>query len=116
MTPPDSGPHAFLETEAIRRISDCALGVIMLAVCAFTLWEARNYPIGTLTRFGPGMFPTVVAGMLCLVGAVLLLRAALRRSPPVRRSRPVHIAVVTAVVVILAFVIPMWGASLFLRF
>ena len=116
MTLPDSDPHGWLETDAIRRVSDIALGVIMLMVGAVALWEARNYPTGSLARVGPGLFPTAVAGLLCLVAVVLLLRASIWHSPPVRRSHPLYVAIVGAVVAIVVFAIPTWGASLFLRF
>jgi TctA family transporter len=117
MTLPDSDPHAWLETDPIRRISDIALGVIMLVIGALALWVARDYPSGSLTRVGPGMFPTVVAGLLCLVGVVLLLRAALRRSPPgVRRSRPLYVAIGAVAIVVLVLAARTWGDTLFLRF
>ena len=116
MTPTDTDPHAWLETDAIRRISDFAFGAIMLVVAALALWVARDYVIGTLTRLGPGAFPAVVAGLLCLVGVVLLLRAALRRSPPVRRSRPLYIAIAAASVLGFVFAERTWGPQIFPRF
>jgi TctA family transporter len=116
MTPPDTDPHAWLETDKTRRTSDLALGAIMLVIGACALWAARNYYSGTLERFEPWLFPTVVAGLLCLVGAGLLLRAAIHRSPPFRQSRPLYIAIVAVVVVIFVVVTWTWGATLFLRF
>src|SRR5262245_48655309 len=115
MPPPNTDPHAWLETDAIRRASDFTFGALMLVVGGFALWGARDYAIGTLTRVGPGMFPTVVAGLLCCVGVALLLRAGLRRSPPVRRSRPLYIAIAVAVVVSFVFAERTWG-QLYLRF
>ncbi len=112
-----SDPQAWLETDAIRRVSDIALGVIMLVVGVSALWYASDYPAGSLRRLGPGAFPAVAAGLLCVVAVVLLVRAALRRSPPVvRRSRPLYAAIGTAAVVLFVFAAWKWGDTLFLRF
>lgn len=75
------------------------------------------YPAGSFRGLGPGAFPSVVAGLVCLVGAVLLVRAALRRSPPpVRPSRPLYVAIAAVAIVALIFAIQAWGGPLFLRF
>jgi len=117
MNPPESDPHAWLETDAIRRVSDIALSVIVLMVGVVALRYGTDYGAGSLTRLGPGFFPAVVAGLLCVVAVVLLLRATLRRSPPVvRRSRPLYVAIVAATVVVLTFAAQTWGAPLLLHF
>jgi TctA family transporter len=115
-TPPNNDPHTRLETDAIWRVSDIALGAIMLIVGAFALWYSADYDAGSMRRLGPRAFPAVAAGLLCIVAAVLLLRAALRRSPPVRRSRPLHIAIVAAVIVVFVFAPWVRIALLFPRF
>jgi TctA family transporter len=114
---PGGDSQAWLETDAIRRVSDIALGVLMLIVGVFALlYAAGFYPIGSLRRLGPGYFPTLAAGLLCVVGVVLLLRAALRRSPPVRRSRLLQVAIVAAAIVVFVSATWTWGATLFPRF
>jgi len=119
VTPPGGDPQAWLETDAIRWVSDIALGVIMLIVGVFALWYAAadHYAAGSLRRLGPGYFPALVAGLLCVVAIVLLLRAALRRSPPpVRRSRLLYAAIVAAAIVVFVSATWTWGATLFPRF
>jgi len=99
------------------RLSDIALGVILLIVGALALWFAPDRSAGGETGPGPGFFPAVVAGLLCAVAIVLLARAALRRSPPpVRTSRPLHVAIAAAAIVALYFALQTWGEPLFLRF
>jgi TctA family transporter len=112
MTPPGSDPQAWLETDAIRRVSDIAFGVMLLIIGVFALWHATNYAAGSWARPGPRAFPAVVAGLLCVAAVVLLLRAALRRSPPVRRSRLLHVTIVAAAIVVLVFATRTWGAPL----
>ncbi|AZY48407.1 tripartite tricarboxylate transporter TctB [Bordetella avium] len=36
---------------------------------------ALRYPIGTLGRFGPGLFPLIVSGLLVLIGITTIVRA-----------------------------------------
>jgi TctA family transporter len=99
------------------RVSDVALGVILLIVGVLALWFAPDRSAGGEMGPGPGFFPALVAGLLCVVAVVLLARAALRRSPaPVRPSRPLYVAIVAAVIVALYFVLQTWGEPLFLRF
>jgi TctA family transporter len=116
MTLPDDDPHAWLETDAIRRVSDIALGVILLIIGAFALWHAPGDDAGDLEGLGPGFFPSVVAGLLCAVAVLTLLRAALRRSPPVRGARPPHVLIIATVVVALVFAVWTWGGLFVLRF
>src|SRR5262249_31456476 len=109
--------EAWVESDAIPRVSDIALGVILLIVGVFFLWLAPDRSASGEMGPGPGFFPAVMGGLLCVVAAVLLARAALRRSPPpVRRSRPLYVAIAAAAIVALYFVLQTWGAPLFLRF
>jgi TctA family transporter len=82
----------------------------------FALWYAPGYSAGSATGPGPGFFPALAAGLLCVVAVMLLARAALRRSPPVRRSRLLHVAIVAAAIIVLVFAARMWGDQLFLKF
>jgi hypothetical protein len=36
---------------------------------------ARNYPLGSALRMGPAYFPTMVGGMLAILGVVLIARS-----------------------------------------
>ncbi len=36
---------------------------------------ARNYPLGSALRMGPAYFPTLVGGMLAILGVVLIARS-----------------------------------------
>jgi TctA family transporter len=117
MTPPDSDPQSWLETDATRRVSDIALGVIFLIIGVLALRGAADYPAGSLVSLGPRFFPSFVAVLLCVVAVVLLARAALKRSPPFRRSHPVYAAIVVALVILPAVAIQIWGVpDLFLNF
>jgi len=40
---------------------------------SFAVWAASFYRLGTSLRMGPGYFPTVLGGLLALVGLVILV-------------------------------------------
>lgn len=63
---------------SIRNPKDFWTGVIFLVTGMAAMLLARNYPIGTTTKMGPGYFPMVLGGLLALVGAMTLLRGLAR--------------------------------------
>jgi hypothetical protein len=64
---------------AIVRRKDFWTGVIYVAVGISAIVIARNYTLGSAARMGPGYFPTVVASLLAIVGAVIIARSFLRK-------------------------------------
>ena len=59
----------------IKSPKDFGAAVIYLIVGIATVVIARDYPMGTATKMGPGYFPTVLGGLLTLVGALALFRS-----------------------------------------
>lgn len=59
----------------IRHPADFWSGVMFAAFGAFFLVFAREYDMGTAARMGPAYFPTVLGGLLLLLGAGIALRA-----------------------------------------
>lgn len=51
-------------------------GIMLLVIGLGAGWIAQGYPMGTVLRMGSGYFPTVLSGILCVFGILLLLRAA----------------------------------------
>ena len=47
-------------------------GVMFVGIGAIALTIARNYPMGSALRMGPGYFPNVLGGILILFGGVRL--------------------------------------------
>ncbi len=58
----------------IRDSKDFFSGLIFLFFGGFAAIGARSYPLGTAARMGPGYFPTVLGGLLALLGAVIMAR------------------------------------------
>jgi len=66
----------------IKSPKDFWTGVLYLAFGAATLWIAREYPIGTAGRMGPGYFPTALSLLLMGLGVYILARGLTRQGDP----------------------------------
>lgn len=53
---------------------DFLAGLLFIVLGGLAVALARDYPIGSTMRMGPGYFPTVLGGILLLFGAYVLLR------------------------------------------
>jgi putative Mn2+ efflux pump MntP len=49
-------------------------GIVLIAIGATALFLAREYPLGTIVRMGPGYFPTLLGALLVLFGTYLLVK------------------------------------------
>jgi hypothetical protein len=60
--------------QPLRR-RDLWAGLMLIGIGAGAMIIARNYAFGTTLRMGPGYFPTVLGGILVVLGLHLALRA-----------------------------------------
>jgi hypothetical protein len=60
---------------------DFLAGLLFLVFGVLTIFFARDYPIGITARMGPGYFPLVLGGLLCLFGMVIMLRGVRAGTP-----------------------------------
>jgi hypothetical protein len=62
-------------------------------------WVAQNYQMGTSVRMGPAYFPTVLGGLLAVLGIVIVLQSLVSAGPPVAKFyfRPLVLIVVAVV-------------------
>jgi hypothetical protein len=90
---PDSPPSAR---------QDLIGGLLSVALGAYALAEASTYPMGSLLRMGPGLFPCMIAALIIALGAVLIINA-MRRRPPAEGPEIRIRSVVTIGVAILLF-------------
>ncbi|MET4580057.1 tripartite tricarboxylate transporter TctB family protein [Ottowia thiooxydans] len=65
----------------IRNQNDFAVGFFYILVGGLAAGiAATRYDLGTAGRMGPGYFPLILGVILCLLGAVVLLRALSRNA------------------------------------
>ena len=59
----------------IRSQSDFWCGLLFVAIAAIVLVMAGQYRLGTAARMGPAYFPTLLGGLLLLLGLALAIPA-----------------------------------------
>ena len=93
----------------LRNNKDFLAGLLFLALGVLTVFFARDYPMGLAARMGPGYFPTVLGGMLCLFGLYILIRG-IRSGEPVQGTwgwRP--LGLITLAIVVFGFTMEKLG-------
>jgi hypothetical protein len=63
----------------IKSKEDFLSGLMFMGFGVVAVVTARNYPMGTTMRMGPGYFPTCLGALLVLMGLAIAVRA-LRRT------------------------------------
>ena len=58
----------------LRNNKDFLAGLAFIAIGALAVVVARDYPMGSAMRMGPGYFPTVLGGILFLLGVYVMVR------------------------------------------
>jgi hypothetical protein len=94
----------------IRHPKDFWIGIIFLFFGLAAIIIGLNYPMGSAGRMGPAYFPTVLGGLLTLVGAVGVIRSLLRPGEPVGKFYIKEIVLV--LVAVLLFGLLMRNAGL----
>ncbi|MFO1361021.1 MAG: tripartite tricarboxylate transporter TctB family protein [Burkholderiales bacterium] len=69
----------------IRAPKDFWAGLMFIAFGVGFVIVARNYAMGTAVRMGPAYFPTVLGGILALIGLAIFVKSLAREGPPVPR-------------------------------
>jgi hypothetical protein len=69
----------------IKNPKDFWTGLLYVAFGAFALWIARDYPIGSAGRMGPGYFPTALSAILMGLGTYIFVKGLTREGAPLGR-------------------------------
>jgi len=85
---------------SIRHPKDFWSGLIFLALAAGFGWMAQGYAMGRAIKMGPGYFPTVLAGILALIGLITFLRSFVLEGEAVSRFTFRGIAIVLGAMVL----------------
>lgn len=80
----------------VTRSKDFWAGLMFAAFGAAFMIVARNYNMGTAVRMGPAYFPTLVGGLLLVLGLFVVLKAFFVASAPVPRLYLKPLAIVLA--------------------
>ncbi|MCM2502637.1 tripartite tricarboxylate transporter TctB family protein [Aureimonas altamirensis] len=100
----------------IRAGKDFWAGVLYAAFGALALVVARDYPVGTTARMGPGYFPAMLGTVLAVFGLAAIVRSLLRDGERVGKLAWMPMGLVTTGVVAFAWLLPRLGLPLSLVF
>ena len=83
----------------LKNTKDFWSGVMFIAFGLFFLVIGRNYDMGTATRMGPAYFPSLLGGLLALLGGIILFQSLMVKGEKVARMslRPVFFITISLV-------------------
>jgi hypothetical protein len=97
----------------IKSPKDFWAGVMFVGVgLFFTVWAIFNYQMGTAVRMGPAYFPTVLGGLLAVLGAIVLLGSFAIEGPPVPKMSLRPLIMISVACVIYGYVMKPLGLVL----
>lgn len=94
----------------IRHPKDFWTGIIFLIIGMAAIIIGRDYQMGSAGRMGPAYFPSVLGGLLALIGAIGVIRSFLRPGEAIGKFYIKEIVLV--LVAVLLFGLLMRGAGL----
>lgn len=94
----------------IRHPKDFWTGIIFLVIGLAAIVIGRDYPMGTAGRMGPAYFPTVLGGLLALIGLIGVIRSFLRPGEAIGKFYIKEIILILLAVLLFGFL--MRGAGL----
>jgi len=72
----------------IRNHRDFWSGVLFIVTGGLFALLSQQYTVGTAAKMGPGYFPTMLGGLMAVLGLMLLVPAVRAGSPETRIARP----------------------------
>ena len=83
----------------IRAPKDFWAGLMFIAFGVAFTWVAQNYQMGTSVRMGPAYFPTMLGGILAVIGIAITIQSLIVSAGPVAKFyfRPLVLIVLATV-------------------
>ena len=63
-----------------RNAKDFWTGLVYVLIGSAAFYLSRDYGMGTAVKMGPAYFPTVLSGLLILIGSISIIRSFSRRT------------------------------------
>lgn len=93
----------------VRSPKDFWAGVLFIVFGLLAIVIARDYPLGTAARMGPGYFPRGLGILLIALGAILSLRAMRISGAKIYFGSPKPLLIVLGSVILFALTAPKLG-------
>jgi hypothetical protein len=95
----------------IRNAKDFWAGLMFIAFGLGFAIIARNYQMGTAVRMGPAYFPTVLGGLLAILGTVIFVRAFVSKAHGEQAVLRIPFNIVDLVIGVVVFTALAWGSK-----
>lgn len=66
-----------------RNAKDFWTGIIYVLVGGAAIFMSQDYGMGTAVKMGPAYFPTILSGLLILIGSISVVRSFLKPGTPI---------------------------------
>ncbi len=93
----------------VRNWKDLYSGLIFIFFGASFFMVARNYPMGTALRMGPSYFPTILGGLLAILGVIIALRSLAVTGEPISPIGFRPLLLILAAVLLYGFLLDRFG-------
>ncbi|HEX7229667.1 MAG TPA: tripartite tricarboxylate transporter TctB family protein [Candidatus Binatia bacterium] len=95
----------------IRSPKDFWAGLIYILFGSVAIFVGRDYPIGTAFRMGPAFFPTILGGLLCVIGALSVIRSFINVGDAIGRFAIKGLILVTGSIFVFGFLVRELGVA-----
>ena len=95
----------------IRSPKDFWAGLIYILFGSVAIFVGRDYPIGTAFRMGPAYFPTLLGGLLCVIGALSVIRSFISVGDAIGRFAIQGLILVTGSIFVFGFLVRELGIA-----
>lgn len=89
----------------MRNAKDFWTGLIYIFFGSSAILIARDYSMGTANKMGPGYFPTILGGLLLVIGVISVVRSFVIPGSPIGAFAFKGLVLVTVSVVAFGFVV-----------
>lgn len=96
----------------VRNPKDFWSGIMFLAISLATVVIAREYPMGTAGRMGPGFFPAALGWVLAAISIVTLIGSCTTKGEPLERFAGKDMLLILGSVVLFGFLVRGAGLAL----
>jgi hypothetical protein len=91
--------------QPIRNVKDFWTGVVYIAFGSTALIISRGYNMGTALKMGPAYFPTILSGLLILIGVISLIRSFIKPGTPFSVFALRGLILITASIILFGFIV-----------
>ena len=96
----------------IRSAKDFWTGLLYIVFGSSAVLIARDYSMGTAIKMGPAYFPTILGGLLLVIGVISMIRSFVVPGPPIGAFAFKQLVLVTVSVVFFGFVMRGLGLAI----